>query len=118
MSFVWRDAARDRRREIHFPPLIVICVSSDPPTFPGCPELLACRRPICRCDRVCMVFSSLSRARYNAVINSLEFWPCRFLFSAGGGKGAAERVSESEHDDFGDGDPFDEQENAIGAEDA
>ena len=31
---------------------------------------------------------------------------------------AAERVSESEHDDFGDGDALDEQEGAIGAEDA
>src|SRR5438045_9566472 len=30
---------------------------------------------------------------------------------------AAERVSESEHDDFGDGDALDEQEGAIGAED-
>jgi hypothetical protein len=30
---------------------------------------------------------------------------------------AAERVSESEHDDFGDGDAFDEQEGAIGAKD-
>jgi len=30
---------------------------------------------------------------------------------------AAEGVSESEHDDFGDGDAFDEQEGAIGAED-
>ena len=29
---------------------------------------------------------------------------------------AAERVSESEHDAFGDGDAFDEQEGAIGAE--
>ena len=29
---------------------------------------------------------------------------------------AAERVSESEHDDFGDGDALDEQECAIGAE--
>src|SRR5436190_21428772 len=29
----------------------------------------------------------------------------------------AERVSESEHDDFGDGDALDEQEGAIGAED-
>ena len=29
---------------------------------------------------------------------------------------AAERISESEHDDFGDGDAFDEQEGAIGAE--
>ena len=28
---------------------------------------------------------------------------------------AAERVSESEHDHFGDGDTFDEQEGAIGA---
>ena len=25
-----------------------------PPTFPGFPELLVCRHPICRCDRVCM----------------------------------------------------------------
>jgi hypothetical protein len=30
---------------------------------------------------------------------------------------AAERVSESEHDDFGNGDALDEQEGAIGAED-
>src|SRR5689334_25183448 len=30
---------------------------------------------------------------------------------------AAERVSESEHDDFGDDDALDEQEGAIGAED-
>ena len=30
---------------------------------------------------------------------------------------AAERVSESEHDDFRDGDALDEQEGAIGAED-
>jgi len=30
---------------------------------------------------------------------------------------AAERVSESEHDDFGDGDALDKQEGAIGAED-
>jgi hypothetical protein len=30
---------------------------------------------------------------------------------------AAERVSESEHGDFGDGDALDEQEGAIGAED-
>ena len=30
---------------------------------------------------------------------------------------AAERVSESEHDDFGDGDALDEQQGAIGAED-
>src|SRR5712672_2470731 len=30
---------------------------------------------------------------------------------------AAERVSESEHDHFGDGDALDEQEGAIGAED-
>ena len=30
---------------------------------------------------------------------------------------AAERVSESEHDDFGDGNAFDQQEGAIGAED-
>jgi hypothetical protein len=30
---------------------------------------------------------------------------------------AAERVSESEHDGFGDGDALDEQEGAIGAED-
>ena len=31
---------------------------------------------------------------------------------------AAERVSESEHDDFGDSDALDEQEGAIGAKDA
>lgn len=31
---------------------------------------------------------------------------------------AAERVSESEHDNFGDGDTLDEQEGAIGAEDS
>jgi hypothetical protein len=30
---------------------------------------------------------------------------------------AAERVSESEHDEFGEGDALDEQEGAIGAED-
>jgi hypothetical protein len=30
---------------------------------------------------------------------------------------AAERVGEPEHDDFGDGDAFNEQEGAIGAED-
>jgi hypothetical protein len=30
---------------------------------------------------------------------------------------ATERVSESKHDDFGDGDALDEQEGAIGAED-
>ena len=32
-------------------------------------------------------------------------------------RAAAERVSESEHDDFGDRDALDEQEGAIGAED-
>jgi hypothetical protein len=30
---------------------------------------------------------------------------------------SAERVGESEHDDFGDGDALDKQERAIGAED-
>ena len=39
---------------------------------------------------------------------------CRSLLSPA----AAERVSESEHDHFGDGDTFDEQEGAIGAKNA
>jgi hypothetical protein len=58
----------------------------------------------------------LLRNEARAVINSLESRACRFSFLLL--LPAAERVSKSEHDDFGDGDAFDEQEGAIGAEDA
>ena len=64
-----------------------------------------------------MLFRSSIRRRKlpsaRAVPKSLESRTCRFALPAA----AAERVSDSEHDDFGDGDALDEQEGAIGAED-